>query len=50
MIESFLIMRLHSRTFCLERRELRVGQFKAEMSEVGESVHRFVHVSYIIVV
>ena len=42
-IHSYWIMRLHSTTFCLERREWRIGQFKAEMSEVGESDHCFVH-------
>ena len=26
MIDSFLMIRLHSRSFCLERREWRLGQ------------------------
>ena len=43
MMDSFLIMCLHSRTFCLERREGRVGQFKSEVTRVEGTDHRFVH-------
>ena len=35
MMDLFLIMHVHSRTFCLERPERRVGQFKSEVSKVG---------------
>ena len=41
--DLFLIIRLHSTTFCLERWERRVEQFKSEVSTVGGSDHRFVH-------
>ena len=40
VMDSFLIIRLHSRTFCLEQREQRVCQFKPEVSTAD---HRFVH-------
>ena len=43
MMDSFFIMRLHSRAFCLERRERRVGQFRVVISVVGESDQLFVH-------
>ena len=36
-------MLLHSRTFCLERWERRVGQFKSEVTTVEGTDHRFVH-------
>ena len=42
-MDSFLIIRLHSKAFCLERREQRVGQFKVEVRVAGESDQRFVH-------
>ena len=43
MMDLFLIMHLHSRTFCLERPERRVGQFKSEMTRDEEADLRFVH-------
>ena len=43
IMDSFMIMRLHSKAFCLEWRERRVGQFKVEVRVAGESDQRFVH-------
>ena len=43
MIDSFLMIHLQSRTFCLERRERRLGQFSVEVSSVEEADQRFVH-------
>ena len=43
MMDSFLIMHLHSRTFCLEQQERRVGQFKSEMTRVEGTDHRFMY-------
>ena len=43
MIDSFLMIRLHSRSFCLEQQEWRLGQFSAEVNMAGESDQRFVH-------
>ena len=40
---SFLIMRLHSKAFCLEWREQRVAQFKVEVTVAGKSDQHFVH-------
>ena len=40
MMDLFLMIRLHSRTFCLEQR---LGQFNVEVSSVGEADQRFVH-------
>ena len=42
-MDSFLIMRVHSKASCLKRREQRVGQFKVEVRVAGESDQRFVH-------
>ena len=44
MIDSFLIIRLHSMALCLERRERRVGQFRLAVNRVGESDQRLVHI------
>ena len=43
MVDSFVMIRLHSRSFFLERREWRLGQFSAEVNTAGESDQRFVH-------
>ena len=43
IMDSLLIMHLHSNAFCLERREQRVGQFSVEVRVAGESDQRFVH-------
>ena len=43
MIDSFLMIHLHSRSFFLERQQWRLGQFSADVNTAGESDQRFVH-------
>ena len=42
MIDSFLMICLHNRIFCLEQREQKLDQFSTENSMVGESDQCFV--------
>ena len=43
MIDSFMMIRLHSQIFNLDQQEQRVDQFRFEMSETEGSDQRFVH-------